>query len=259
MSCQIVLYTHSEYKDLWPIFKDFLSIHLSGFQICIAVNATSDAHILQPFPILFYDDTKTYPSRIVDICNQISSDYIFFFHDIDVVTQFDKEKFHTLMQWIYQEQVDRFSFGMYPSKDYVCMIGDMPIAKVGENICSWFCTPYDVGPSVWKRSTFKQLMETYKEETYRTIEESGIQTDLLTKKVYGFSKKDISPLFCIGRPFTQWFSFCHLLVRGKWVPIEGWQSYSQFFPFLYKQYSIDPEKRGFTDFYIGMQNGLSIS
>ena len=259
MSYEVVVYTHSDYSDIWAPMVDFVERNCKPLHISFAMNKVPSDLRFNEYTIYTYDDTQTYPARLVEICKKISSDYILFFHDMDILVQFDLDHFKTLMNWVLENQIDRFSLGMYPSSCFETYIHDMPVAKLGKDICDWYCTPYDVGPSIWKRSTLQELMTEFQEETYRTIEASGIQDRLLTKKVYGFAKKDLDPLFCIGRPFTKWFSFCHLFVRGLWVPVQAWQSYASFFPFLFEIYRIDPGLRGFTDFYIGMTNGLKIN
>jgi len=241
------------------MIKDLLFHNSKNTSVTIAVNKGADVSLLEMFNILYYDDTKTYPSRLVELCKQIQSDYILFFHDIDILLRFDTSHFESLINWIRSEEVDRFSLGVYPSKNFTHMIEDMPIAKLGLNDCEWFVTPYDVGPSIWNVKTFMSLMEEFKNENYRTIESSGIQQRLLEKKVYGFAKKNIQVLFTLGRPFSTWFSFCHILVRGKWIPREAWQSYAPILPTLLEYFHIDQGIRGIADFYIGMNNGLSIT
>ena len=258
MSCEIVIYTHSDYKDLWPIILDSLSMNKIQTKIHFAVNKVPEVNELEKFNLCFYDDTLTYPSRLASICKQISSDYLFFFHDIDVLVHYDQSRLNTLIEWIAAMDVDRFSLGIYPTTSYVTTYENIPIAKLEKNTCEWFTTPYDPGPSIWKRSTFEEVMTQFSNETYRTIESSGIQDILLTKNVFGFAKRSLYPLFTIGRPYTPWFAFCHLLIRGQWVCNEGWQSFESFMAIMLHKHKIKQAIRGISEYHIRMANGFDI-
>lgn len=259
MSCELVVYTHSDYSDIWPIVVDALRSHASDQTVCIAVNSQADCSRLEGFSLYRYNDANPYAARLAEICSQSSSEYLFFFHDIDVLMRFDSTKFGQLLQWIQVEGVDRFLMGVLPSRLFYTKVGDISIGTSGLNVCNWFTTPYDVGPSIWKRQTMLDLMTKHSAETYRSIESSAIQGDLAQKKVYGFCKSDVPIRFTLGRPFTSFFAFCHILVRGKWTPPLAYQSYTDFFTSLPERYKLDIEARGIADYYHGMANGFQIS
>jgi hypothetical protein len=259
MECELVVYTHSDYSDIWPIVLDALRKNTQDQTVCIAVNSQADCSGFEGFTVYRYNDANPYAKRLAEICSQSVSDYLFFFHDVDVLMSFDSTKLQGLLQWIQTNAVDRFLLGVLPSELLVEKKGDLSIGKSGLNVCNWFTTPYDVGPSIWKRQTMLDLMTKHSDETYRSIESSAIQEDLAQKNVYGFCKSDVPIRFTVGRPFTSWFSFCHILVRGKWIPPLAYQSYTGFFITLPERYGIDIEQRGIADYYHGMANGLQIS
>ena len=257
--CEVIVFTHSDYNDIWPIVCDSLQQAHIEMNIHFAVNAGAEVASLKPWEVYTYDEAKPYASRLIEVLQKVNSPYVFFFHDIDVIRSFDNQRFLQLLTWMKNEEVDRFYMGVFGSKQFERHIGDMPIGKSGLNICEWFTTPYDVGPSVWKTKTFLELMEQFKDETYRSIEASGIQHVLAKNKIYGFCKGNFEIKFTIGRPFTEWFSFCHMLVRGKWIPPEAFQSHFNFFVEIPQKYGIDIAKRGVTEFFHGMLFGLHIS
>jgi hypothetical protein len=257
MTCEIVIFTHTEYQDIWPIILDSIyKNHLENV-VRFAVNGNVDSSKL-PFIKYIYDESKPYGERMCEVLEKVQSEYIFFFHDVDILMSFDKERFSMLLEWIIKEDVDRFYMGVFGSNRLVGKLVDMPIGISGKNICNWFITPYDLGPSIWKRRTFQEIMKQFSAETYRSIEFSGIQDVMLKKKVYGFSKLDIPVRFTLGRPFTEWFSFCHILAQGKWIPPNAYQSYANFYLEIPNKYKIDFSKRGFIEFHEGMTNGFYI-
>lgn len=258
MACEILIFTHSDYQDIWPIVVDGLRKNALEAVVHFAVNSSADTSNL-PGVKYTYDESKPYASRLCEVLEKIQAEYVLFFHDVDILIDFDKERFSTLLEWIVQEKIDRFYLGVFGSNRLVKKLGDLPIGISGKNVCEWFTTPYDVGPSVWNKKTFLELMTQFNQETYRSIESSGIQEALLHKKIYGFCKVDIPVCFTVGRPFTEWFSFCHILVRGQWIPHEAFQSYSDFFLEIPEKYKIDIGKRGVAEFYHGMTAGFRIS
>jgi hypothetical protein len=259
MSCELIVFTHSDYQDIWPIVLDSLNAYVKGIPVGIAVNSKADTSIFTNLNIYTYDDSNPYGQRLVDVCQQITSDYIFLYHDVDILMTFDTEKCKQIVSWMEVNQVDRFLMGVLPSKTFRETLGDIPIGKSGPGTCDWFTTPYDVGPSIWNRKTLFDLMSKHRTETYRTIESSAIQEDLSTKNVYGFCKGNFPIFFTIGRPYSGYFAFCHLFVRGKWIPPLAYQSFVDFFVSLPEKYQLDIEKRGIADFYHGMTSGFTIS
>ena len=259
MSLEILIYTHSEYQDIWPIVLDTLSKLKIQTRISFAMDKRPTNSSFDSYTIYLYDDQLTYPGRLASLCKQIASDYLFFFHDIDILVNLNQERLDMLMEWIVAMDVDRFALGIFPTHCYVTTYQDIPIAKLNHCRCNWFTSPYDPGPSIWKRSTLEELMLKVSDATYRSIEDSPIQEFLAEKKVFGFAKRELEPLFTIGRPFTPWFAFCHLLIRGQWVSKEGWQSYDAFMAILLDTYKIQKEKRGIAPFHSGMQNGFEIT
>lgn len=259
MSCEVLIFTHSDYQDIWPIVIDAVKANVKGYSIGFALNAQADATLLKDFQVYRYNDANPYAKRLVEVCSQIQSDYVFFFHDVDVLMSFDGSKLQEMLAWMQINETDRFLLGVLPSRLFVERIGDISIGKSGLNVCDWFTTPYDVGPSIWKRQTMLELMTKNSTETYRSIESSAIQDDLAQKNVFGFCKSDVPICFTIGRPYSAWFSFCHILVRGKWIPPQAYQSFQEFFASLPQRYQIDIEKRGMAEYYHGMTSGFQIS
>jgi hypothetical protein len=259
MSCELLIFTHSDYQDIWPIVTDALQKNVKDRKISFAVNAQADLSLLKDFTIYTYNDANPYAKRLAEVCNQAGSDYLFFFHDVDVLMSFDSKRLDELLAWIHTHDVDRFVLGVLPSRLLVEKQGDLSIGKSGLNICDWFTTPYDVGPSIWKRQTMLDLMTKHSTETYRSIESSAIQEDLAQKQVFGLCKSDVPIRFTIGRPYSEWFSFCHILVRGKWIPPLAYQSYQDFFRDLLDTYKVDIEARGIADYYHGMTSGFQIT
>ena len=125
MSCELLVYTHSDYSDIWPIVLDALRSHATDQTVCIAVNSQADCSSFQEFSVYRYDDTNPYAKRLAEVCSQSSAEYLFFFHDVDVLMSFDSTRLKALLQWIQAEDVDRFLLGVLPSRLFHTQRGDI--------------------------------------------------------------------------------------------------------------------------------------
>lgn len=101
----------------------------------------------------------------------------------------------------------------------------------------------------------KEAMKIVHQETYRTIEQSAIQQFLTSKKVYALtSSPAYHSVYQIGRPFSSYFSFLHLLVRGKWFESRCYMDLSYLLEDLLSVYSINRTVRGFIATHDGIYN-----
>ena len=81
----IVVYTHTDVSDLWPIFFGELKSHMSDVNVYVAVNKKDDR--LSEYNQIQYDDTKPYTERWKEILPQIKEDVILFLHEDMILMQ----------------------------------------------------------------------------------------------------------------------------------------------------------------------------
>ena len=92
----IVVYTHTDMKDVWPIFFGQFKKYIDGYKVYVAVNKQDDS-IPSDYVQLVYDETKQYTERWKEILPQIKEDIILFLHE-DMIL-FDKPKFDYLEKY----------------------------------------------------------------------------------------------------------------------------------------------------------------
>ena len=216
MSITYVSYTHTDYSDIWCLMMEGVE-QLSGAERVLFCNRVpEDPKIMELYNrVITYDDSLTYPARIAQCLEHISTEYVMFVHDIDVIVSFDMDRFADIMNTIVEYELDRLFFGMVqPCSDMICN-NWLVLARAKHSPI--FALPYDVGPSVWKRSVFLEFMEKYSDQTYRTIETSAIQDDLQNYRCYAFAPcPNYFPIYHLVRPMTSLFIFMHILASGKW-------------------------------------------
>jgi hypothetical protein len=153
------------------------------------------------------------------------------------------------MNTVKTNNIDRCLFGMLSKQDKIINIDDMALTNVSkQDISRCFLTPYDVGVSIWNVECLKECMIKYSNVSYRDIEFCDIQNYLLTKNVWAFTPTETcKPVFQIGRPYSNYFTFLHILLRGKWLLPNIYMELKNKFIELMEYYNIDVTKRGIID------------
>jgi hypothetical protein len=247
-SISLVTYTHTDYSDLWPLVFEGIN-KVNNIEKVFACNNT-DINIdnIKNFynRINLYDDKLTYPKKILSILENINTEYIIFIHDIDIIINFNNTEFLNLMYFVKNYSIDRCIFGMVPKNTDIYNIGNISLSDARRpNITANFLTPYDVGPSIWKVSCLKEALSLVTHCSYREIEYSPIQEFMQNKKVVAFTtSSNYSPKYQIGRPFSEYFSFLHLLSGGKWFNPDCYMDLKNEFNVLIQKYNINVNLRG---------------
>ena len=76
----VVIYTHTDTKDVWVPFFDRMKKYMSGYKTYICVNKDDDM-IPNEYHKIYYDDSKSYTERLVDSLSQINEEVIMFTHE----------------------------------------------------------------------------------------------------------------------------------------------------------------------------------
>jgi hypothetical protein len=207
-----LFYSHSEYNELWPILSDNLNKIPSNYKKYIGVER-KDISGLEGFDGIFlYDATLSYSEKVVSLLEQITTPYVVFIHDNDLIMNFDGDAFALLIRSIHSNTIDRCMFGIVNSTS---MTSFPSLIQVNQYECPMFMTPYDVGPSIWKTESFKQALLSVPYATYRDIEGSSIQEFCRNNlRMFAFVSSERA-YYVMGRPFPRQFQFLHLCVRGS--------------------------------------------
>jgi hypothetical protein len=80
ISLPIVLYTHTDMEDVWPMAFGQIQKYLPKFTIYLTVNKVTDS-IPSHFKTITYDDTLAYTDRWKTILPQIPDEIILFLHE----------------------------------------------------------------------------------------------------------------------------------------------------------------------------------
>jgi hypothetical protein len=96
ISVPIIVYTHTDMKDIWPMFFGQLKKYIGDTKVYVAVN--EDDTQISDYIRIIYDDTKEYTERWKDILDKIDEETFMFMHE-DMIL-FDKIDFQSLEKYI---------------------------------------------------------------------------------------------------------------------------------------------------------------
>lgn len=218
MDVTFLFYSHSDYSDLWEVLKDTTSKLIPNkYKRLVAVNGNSSTEPAGFDNILTYDDSLNYSDKVLSLINQITTEYVAFIHDNDLMTSFSDDIFKDLLAIIKANSIDRCIFGIIGHNNGTIHHTHFNLVDSKNTKTPHFRIPYDVGPSVWRVQAFKNALTVVPNTSYRDIEDSAIQnycTEHLN--IYGFANDNAKrPYYVIGRPFPEPFQFLHMFVRGK--------------------------------------------
>jgi hypothetical protein len=228
-----VIYGHTDYLDVLNIQTDQMNL-IDDKILFLNKNELEINDLYSKYKdVFFYDDSKLYPQRLSQCLNQINYEYILFFHDIDLILSVNNELIDKLTDFLSHHKYDRIDLA-YAQKCESPVIYQCPINK---NVTEWVTTEnftdnddlylikqtnpsnfiYNVNPSIWKRKTLIEIVDSFPSKTYRTIEDFEVQVfceKYNIFKIHSKDKKECGHFHCING-----FVFFHVTHNGSFVPL----------------------------------------
>ena len=220
-----IVYSHTEFIEILRT----QTYHLKSYENKILLINKSNMDLSDLYSeykeVLFYDDTLPYASRLLEI-QKLNLEYALFIHDIDILVKKDDEVIEHLLETMLTNNIDRIDLQYKNNpKDKKDML------LIDKYKHKFYLNPqlsafpgegdyiYNVNPSIWKISTLMEIMNKFKDKTYRTIELSETQQFCTKYKVYKlFWESYINCGWCSCMPF---FQYIHLTHHGKLLPLNG--------------------------------------
>lgn len=234
-----VMYTHSEYKDVWPAYFGQLEKHLGAFKAnYVFVDRVSD-EIPSHFKQIVYDDTLSYTDRLKYCLSMVTEEVLLFQHE-------DMMLYRTPSTTDLVKLIDELC-GDSSRFDAAKLVSGgaflhVPFSGPGEFRRIWGKSPwiFSIQPTIWRKSSLEKLTALHEGQTIWEFEtkaqvsvrELGIRTlsPKKTKNKRGRHHWDneIYPVISTA------------ISKGKWVFSEY---ESELLPIL-SHYGIDPSVRG---------------
>ena len=155
--------------------------------------------------------------------------YLVFIHDIDIVLNIDEETIINFYNFMENNNVDRIDL----KQTHNLNVSDVIEVDKNKPVDSWEKIKkeeindgiylvkqedprdfiYNVNPSIWKRESLIELVNTFQDKTYRTIEDMDVQNYCKRFDVYKLHSKnsiDCGYFVCLDI-----FKFLHITHSGK--------------------------------------------
>jgi hypothetical protein len=233
----IVLYTHSDVKDIWPVFFGQADKFLQGYEKIIFVDRDDD-DIPAEYRRIIYDDKLSYRRRLVSCLDRVEDQTIIFQHeDMFLFKEPDHGRIELYTDYLLKTE-----------RSFIKLIrGGRGFGFVDKThrelreIGDWFDYIFVVQPSIWKTDKFLELVTHSAGETIWELEVRSKLT-CMERDILGFYVNDAGK----KRGKWHWDSVVYPyiatgIVKGKWN-----SEYREEIDSLLKVYDIDINERGTT-------------
>lgn len=238
-NCCNILYSHSDYSDIWSMYFGQTTKYLNDFcQNVVFTDKHSDL-IPKDYIQIIYDDTKSYPERLIECFNQIKSEYetcMFSHEDMFLYSEPDLEK---LAKYIDLVNNKKYHFiRLIKGGDHIAhdSVYDETLFEIDIK-SNWI---FSIQPSVWDIQAYMKLLKPHTRDNIWELEEKSQRT---------CKKMDIQGAYSFGqgakRGMHHWDNSIYpyiatAIVKGKWNTLE----YSDELKTLAETYNVSFSERG---------------
>lgn len=227
ISIPLVVYTHTDMKDVWPMFFGQLKKYIGDTKVYVAVNE-DDTQISDMIRII-YDDSKPYTERWKQILPQIEEETIMFMHE-DMIL-FDSINFELLEKYV-----------GYVNDDLVnsvklILAGDaVSISPIDNTLVQNEFARFSIQPTIFKKKLLNDLVELHPNKNIWEFEQSIeiTQTDFMVK-LGNEKKRGIYHYDSLVFPYI-----ATAINKGKWNMSE----YQIELDKMFNEYGVIPFERG---------------
>jgi hypothetical protein len=209
-----IIYSHSSYIDILRVQTDFFH-KKNYFNLTLFINSNCilPTDITSKFDkIFFYEESLTYPSRILQCLHKYNEEVFLFIHDIDILLEMDNEVISKMYNMMADSEIDRIDLKQTEkiiSNENILVNDELSLIKQTD--------PnkyiYNVNPSIWKKKSFSDILSRFSNRTYRDIEMIDVQnycTKYNIYKLYSSLEKKCGYFNC-----SVFFVFLHISHSGK--------------------------------------------
>lgn len=243
-----VIYSHTDFLDMLKIQIDQTHNIKNKILIINKNNLCNDGIYSNFKRVVFYDDSEPYGNRLLKTISEIESEFILFSHEIDILIDYKWGELGKLLKWMGHKNVDKidlhFIDGALDKQNQTFVeisdgeVNDWESKSINElqkdrNYLTIHDDPntyiYNVNPTLWKTSSFCDLLTFAKNKNYREIEYDETQNYMKKFKIYTlYSNKllDCGYFKCLD--IYKYFHITHygLLINPQRQTTEFNQSYS---------------------------------
>ena len=227
ISVPLIVYTHTDMKDVWPMFFGQLKKYIGDTKIYVAVN--EDDIQLPGYTKIIYDDSMAYTDRWKYILTQIKEDVFMFIHE-DMVL-FDEPKIDYINKYsnlVKSSKAGSIKLIYVPANDIV--------SDIDETLISNEYSKLSIQPTILRKDYFTSVLNEVGSLNIWDFERAiQIDTKSYMVKVGGEKKRGIYHCDSIVFPYI-----ATAISKGKWNMSE----YSKELDKMFTEYGVVPFERG---------------
>ena len=227
ISIPLIVYTHTDMKDVWPMFFGQLKKYIGDTKVYVAVN--EDDTQLSDMIRIIYDDSKQYTDRWKDILEQVEEETLMFMHE-DMIL-FDKVDFNSLEKYI------QYVKNNLVNSVKLILAGDAAsISDVDNTLVHNEFARFSVQPTIFKKKLLEDLVVLHPNKNIWDFEQSiQINSNDFMVKLGNERKRGIYHYDSLVFPYI-----ATAINKGKWNMSE----YSNELDRMFNEYGIIPFERG---------------
>ncbi len=225
----LILYTHTDMKDIWPITFDKLQKYMPEYKKYIFVNNDSDS-IPSDYVKVFYDENLSYTERVSHCIDSVSEETILYFHEDMILCDVPKkELLKKYENYILEGSINSIKLVYSTPNDKFTK------SNIDDTLVTGDFSKFSIQPTILKKTLFKEI---FKDKKYTIWEfETNTNYDELhfMVKIGGEKKRGIYHYDSLVFPFI-----CTAINKGKWNMTE----YHEELNHIFEEYNINPFDRG---------------
>ena len=223
----IVVYTHTDMKDIWPMFFGQFKKYLNDVKVYVAINKTDDT-IPSDYIQLVYDDSKVYTDRWKEILPKIEEEIILFLHE-DMIL-FDAPKLDVI------EKYHKYILDNQANSIKLILAGDnFSEADFDKTLVYNEYSKFSIQPTIVKKEVFLSTIKSTGSLNIWNFEQAVIGTgrDYMVR-IGGERKRGLYHYDSLVFPYI-----ATAINKGKW----NYNEYQKELDELFTQYEINPFER----------------
>jgi hypothetical protein len=227
INAPIIVYTHTDMKDIWPMFFGQLKKYIGDTKVYVAVN--EDDTQISDYIRIIYDDKKEYTERWKEILDKIEEETFMFMHE-DMIL-FDKLNFELL-----QKYIGYVSNEVVDSVKLILAGSEFAQSSIDSTLVTNEYSKFSIQPTITRKSIFKEKVNNVSSLNIWQFEEAiSITGKDFMVKIGGERKRGIYHYDSLVFPYI-----ATAINKGKW----NLNEYTKELNPMFEEYNINPFERG---------------
>lgn len=227
MNLPIVVYTHTDYKDVWPAVFGRIKKHIQNPNVYVLCNKKDDDVPLD-FKTITYTDGTLYTSRLKECLNKIDENVILFIHE-DMIL-YDEPK-HDYIEKYYNYVKD----GIVDSIKLIYVKENDTVSNFDKTLISNGYSKLSIQPTIISTRKFIEILNSNKDLNIWDFEINVKKGNDYMCKIGDEKQRGMFHYDSYVFPYI-----ATAIVKGKW----NYSEYKNELDIIFNEYNIDKNKRG---------------